>query len=94
MGRDFCWNSLLVRVHLTNNFHEFPWGHTLQDVDASFGIEGSLNLHVACKSRQNNENDDADLGKLRADSNHRINTAHIRNPQVHEVTSGACFRKQ
>ena len=53
VGCDFCWNALLTRMRLTNDFHEFSWWHAFQDISTSSSMKGSLNLHVAGKSGQN-----------------------------------------
>src|SRR5438552_1424927 len=74
------WNSLLTCVDLTDDFQEFVGRHALEQVTSRSGCESSLNLCVGHKRRQNN---DAGVGKFRADCDDRVDATHVRQPSIH-----------
>jgi hypothetical protein len=79
-------NALLSRVHLANHLHQLAGGHVLQEIAASTGLQSTLNLNVAFERC---EHDDAGFRKFCADCNHRIDSAQVRESQVHERYVGA-----
>src|SRR5256712_9271631 len=77
MRSNLGWNSLLTCVHLTDDFQEFVGRHALEQGTSRSGFESSLNLCVGRKCRQNN---DAGVGKFRADCDDRVDATHVGQP--------------
>src|SRR5712675_1196755 len=89
-SNNFGWKVCSARVHLANDFHQVFGRHAFEQVSARSSVKGPFNFRIIGESRQN---DDAGLRKFRSDRNHRVNAAHIRQPQIHEAYIGLVFLK-
>src|SRR5271157_2229439 len=81
MGRNGWWDTLFPGMNLTDRLDEVLWRHALQHVASSTALERPLDFDIAFGCRQHN---DACLRELLANGNHRVDAAHIGEPDIHK----------
>src|SRR5258708_4571950 len=81
MGPDLGRNAFLPRLHLPDALDQVLRRHALQNIAWRPRLESAPDFDVAFERRQH---DDARIGKLRADCDHRVDPAHVGKPQIHQ----------
>jgi hypothetical protein len=79
-------NAFLSRVHVPDRLHEIAGRHVLQQVPIRARRQRSVDLHIPLERRQD---DDARGGKLRQNRVQRVDTADVRQPEIHQHHVGA-----
>jgi len=80
-GSDLRGNAFLAGMNLSDDIYYLSRRHILEDVRASPRLKCALNRAIAFKCRHHN---DTGIRKLGLNSNHRVDSTHIRQPQVHQ----------
>src|SRR5437764_13659202 len=87
----FGGNSLLSRVDGADGFDEFLSQKALQEIAASAGLDGPLDLDIADVGC---EDDDAGTGGLATDGVGGLNAVHFGHLQIHEGNIRTILTKQ
>ena len=81
LRRDLLRDPLPAGVDLTHRIGQLLRRHALQHVAARAGGQRALNLDVPFERRQH---DDARVGELVADRDHRVDAADVRQAEIHQ----------
>jgi len=80
MGSDLRRNALLPRIDLPDGLKHLFGRHALQQVPLRARSQSTLDLHIACEHRQQ---DDPSVRGFRPDREHDVDAAGIRKAKVH-----------